>query len=81
MTNEAQNFVNDIFYIERLRKKRRSSLEVLQSQLCKGWRCEGYYSNYELWDEKNCGSTWVFTTLSEMRDFCRQKNLLKQPNL
>ena len=77
MTNEAQNFVNDIFYIERPIKKRRSSLEVLQSQLKKSWWCEGYHDNYELWDQNNCGSTWVFTTIAQMRDYCRQMNLLK----
>lgn len=77
MTNEVQNFVDDIFYIDKPIKKRRSSLEVLQSQLAKGWWCEGYHGNYELWDQRDCGSTWVFTTLSEMRDFCRQKNLIK----
>ena len=77
MINEAQNFVNDICYIERPIKKRRSSLEVLQSQLAKGWWCEGCYGNYQLWNRNDCGQSWVFSTIAEMRDYCIQTNLIK----
>ena len=77
MTNDVQNFVDDIFYIVKPIKKRRSSLEVLQSQLKKSWWCEGCHGDYELWNRNDCGQSWVFTTISEMRDYCRNMNLIK----
>tara|TARA_R110000772_G_scaffold242784_1_gene355423 strand:+ start:392 stop:613 length:222 start_codon:yes stop_codon:yes gene_type:complete len=70
------NSIDEILFVPHKKRTHRSGIQKFGATLKEGWKCSGVTGDYELWDKADPSSTWVFTTLTEMRDYCREEGLL-----
>ena len=66
--------LKDIFYINV--PVRRTQLEVLQSKLQDGWKCDGHPKDYRLRHKNEQGSEASFETIAELRWHCECEEIL-----